>query len=68
MVIRVNPQHKLSQGVGLEGGWDDDVAAFRQKFPQKHRACVDVRGRGEVLLGDDVMHAVLPVQLHLNAV
>lgn len=65
---RVNSEHELPQGVGFEGGRDDDVTTFRQNVPREHGARVDVCGCGDVLLGDDVMHAVLPVQLHLGAV
>lgn len=68
VLISVNSKHELSQHVGFEGGWDDDVTTFRQNFPHEHGACIDVCGGGDVLLGDDVMHAVLPIQLHLGAV
>lgn len=64
--MSVNPEHELSQGIGCEGGRDDDVTPFMQHFPYEDGACVDVRGRCDILLCDDIMHAVLPVQLHLH--
>lgn len=64
--LGVNPEHELSQGVGFEGGRDDDITTLLQNFSHEHRACIDVHGRGDGLLGDDVVHAVLSVQLHLG--
>lgn len=59
-------QHEVSQRERLEGGGQDDVAALRQRAPQEDGAGVDVGGRLFRLLGQDVMHPVLPVQLHLQ--
>lgn len=62
-----NPQHEVPQRERLEGGGDDDVPTLRQRAPHEHRPSVDVGGRRHVLLGQDVVQPVLPVQLHLEA-
>lgn len=61
-----DPQHEVSQRQWLESGGQDDVAALRQRVPQEDGAGIDVGGRGHSLLGQDVVHPVLPVQLHLE--
>ena len=65
--ISINSQHEVSQHLRPEGGRDDDVSAFGQNLPQKHRARVYVRRCGHVLLSDEVMDSILPVQLNLGA-
>lgn len=63
-----NPQHEVPQRERLEGGGDDDVSTLRQRAPHEHRPSVDVGGRRHVLLAQDVVQSVLPVQLHLHGV
>lgn len=58
-------EHEISQGERPEGGGEDDVAAQRERVSQKDGASVDVGGGHHGLLGQDVMHPILTVQLHL---
>lgn len=64
--ISENPDHEIPKYLRPEGGGDDDVAALRQHASHKHCAGVDVGGRHHTLLGQDVMHPILPVQFHLG--
>lgn len=65
--VSVNTQHELSQNLRFEGGGDDDVATLGERGPHEHRAGVDVRSSLHVKLGDDVMHAVFPIQFNLKS-
>lgn len=57
-------QEELSLWAGLEGSGYDDVAPLRQVNATEHRSRVDVDAPSDLLLGH--VHAVDPVQLHLN--
>lgn len=61
-----DPQHEFPERLRPEGGWDDDVAALRERAPHEHGARVDVGGRRQALLGQDVVQPILPVQFHLE--
>lgn len=64
--VSEDPQHVVPQRLGLEGGRDDDVSALRQQASHEHRPSIDVGGGLNTLLRQDVMHSILPVQLHLE--
>lgn len=57
-------QQEFSLQAWLEGCGYDDVAPLRQVNASEHRSRVDVDAPTNLLLGD--VHAVDPVQLHLN--
>lgn len=61
-----NSDHEFPQCVRLEGSGDDDVAAPWECDSHKHCASIDVSGCLHTLLGQDVMHPILPVQFHLG--
>lgn len=64
--IGENSDHVVPQRERLEGGGDDDVAALWQRAPHEDRPSVDVGGRVHTLLGQDVVHPILPVHFHLE--
>lgn len=57
-------QQEFSLQARLKGCGYDDVAPLRQVNASKHRSRIDVDAPTNLLLGD--VHAVDPVQLHLN--
>lgn len=57
-------EEELSLYARLKGCGYDDVATLRQVDPLEHGPGVDVDAPADLLLGD--VHAVDPVQLHLN--
>lgn len=59
--IGENSDHVIPQSVRLEGGGDEDVAALLQRASHEHRPSVDEGRRLHTLLGQDVVHPVLPV-------
>ncbi len=64
--ISEHSDHVVTQSQRLEGGGDDDVASLCEHSSQKHCPSVDVGGGLDTLLGQDVVHPILPVQLHLG--
>lgn len=59
-------QHEFPKCLRPEGGGDDDVAALQECAPHEHGTSVDVGGRRQALLGQDVVQPILPVQFHLE--
>lgn len=58
-------QHEVAQLQRVKGGGHQNVVAPRQRAAQEHGPGVDVGGRGHRLLGQNLVQAVLPVELHL---
>lgn len=61
-----NSEHEIPQGQRPEGGGEDDVATQGERGSQEHGASVDVGGYHHGLLGQEVVHPVLTVELHLR--
>lgn len=61
-----DPQHEFPERLRPEGGGDDHVAALWECAPHEHGARVDVGGRRQALLRQDVVHPILPVEFHLE--
>lgn len=57
-------EQEFALDAGLKGGGYDDVASLRQLDPLEDGPRVDVDAPTHLLLG--YVHAVGPVQLHLN--